>query len=51
MPYRVTANICLDIDDDRAQNEEQAKLAAIEDLGDFLRHHQWERLLKVEKTE
>jgi len=51
MPYRVTANICLEVDDDRAQDEEQAKLAAIEDLGDFFRHHQWVDLLEVEKIE
>lgn len=51
MAYRVTANICLVVDDDQAQDEEQAKLAAIEQLGDFFAHHQWLELFQVEKIE
>ena len=51
MPFIVTADISLRVEDDQAQNEEQAKVAAIEQLSDFLRHHTWPELLKVQRVE
>ena len=51
MPFIVTADIHLRVEDDQAQNEEQAKVAAIEQLSDFLRHHTWPELLKAQRVE
>lgn len=51
MPFIVTADIRLEVDDDQAQNEEQAKVVAIEQLSDFLRDHTWLELLKAQRVE
>lgn len=51
MPFIVTADIRLRVEDDQAQNEEQAKVAAIEQLSDFLRDHTWPDLLKAQRVE
>jgi len=51
MPFIVTADIHLRVEDEQAQNEEQAKVAAIEQLSDYLRHHTWPELLKAQRVE
>ena len=51
MAYDVTADIRFRVGDYQAQNEEQAKVAAIEQLSDFLRHHTWPEVLKVQRVE
>jgi|GEM_PF-1589046 len=51
MPFIVTADIRLLIGDDQAKTEEQAKVAAIEQLSDYLRNHSWPELLKVQRVE
>jgi len=48
MPFDVTADIRLRVEDDQAKTEEQAKIVALCDLSDFLRHHTWAELLKVQ---
>ena len=50
MPYKVTANICVEVDDEQAANEDEAKLAAIDQLSDYFRHNTWVDLLTVCKT-
>ncbi len=49
MSWRVSAEIVLDVEE--ADNEEQAKLAAVEQMGDFFRHNTWPDLFKAEKVE
>ncbi len=44
--YLVTAHIVLDVE---ATDEDEAKNLAVEQLGDFLRHHNFTDLMKVEK--
>lgn len=51
MPFVVTADIRLQVEDDQAQTEEQAKTAAIEQLADYLRDHTWHDLLKAQRFE
>ncbi|NQT31211.1 MAG: hypothetical protein HQ588_02660 [Deltaproteobacteria bacterium] len=51
MPFIVTADIRLRVEDDQAQNEEQAKVAAIEQFSDYLRYHTWPELLKAQRVE
>ena len=51
MPFIVTADIRLEVGDEQAKTEEQAKVAAIEQLSDFLRYHTWPELLKVQRVE
>jgi len=51
MPFIVTADIRLRVEDDQAQTEEQAKTAAIEQLSDYLRNHSWPGLLKAQRVE
>jgi len=50
MPFDVTANIRLSVDDEQAKDEEQAKQVAIEQLGDFFLKHTWPELLKAERV-
>ncbi|HUT68147.1 MAG TPA: hypothetical protein VMW86_06320 [Dehalococcoidales bacterium] len=51
MPFDVTADIRFRVEDDQAKTEEQAKIVALCDLSDFLRHHPWSELLKVQRVE
>jgi hypothetical protein len=51
MPFIVTADIRLRVEDDQAKTEEQAKVVAIDQLSDYLRHHTWPELLKAERVE
>ena len=50
MPFVVTSNLRLQVEDDQAQNEEQAKVAAIEQLCDFFVHHTFAELLQARKV-
>ena len=49
MAIRVTANICLEVEE--AETDEEAKKAAIDQLSDFFVHHTFEELLTVERDE
>ena len=51
MPYKVTANLCVEVDDEQAANEDEAKLAAIDQLSDYFRYNTWVDLLSVQKFE
>jgi len=51
MAFDVTAVIRLRVEDDQAKTEEQAKIVALCDLSDFLRHHTWPEVLKVQRVE
>jgi len=51
MPFIVTADIRLWVEDDQAKTEEQAKVVAIEQLSDYLRNHSWPELLKAQRVE
>jgi len=50
MPFIVTADIRLRVEDDQAKTEDQAKIVALCDLSDFLRYHTWPELLKVQRV-
>lgn len=44
--YLVTAHISLEVE---ATDEDEAKDVAVEQLGDFLQHHNFSDLMKVKK--
>jgi len=48
--FDVTADIRFRVEDDQAKTEEQAKIFALSELSDFLRHHTWSELFKVQRV-
>jgi len=47
--YRGTLHVVLD--EENCKSEQEAKLAVIMDLSDYLRHNEWTDLITVEKLD